>query len=569
MGSWPMVDDSWEESEYHLTNLLVNATITRHESIFFDIQNTPDFLKRDKNNTDKAIIHVMNLKSMFGEKFHEIYLDPEWHNEEIDIIREYLKMNVKHFMADTGISRNESDISDDIDEIIQFETQIVNLLKEASNNDPSDQLKFARISDLKEHFPLINWEHFMVEVYPTALESYILHNPRIIIQDTSLLTRVSELVSKTEPRIIVNYVMLRYALSWNNEIGTKYELLWQALESSILHENKVEMRWKNCMDIATKTMSHATGAMWLREYFDKESKSIVDQIVTDIRMTFIEILNENKWMGNETKQAAIVKVRQMTKHIAYPELEINDKKLDKYYKHLHINPNLTFSDNYEEILNWHFVKGAYHILEPYEIEFITNSNDFEAEYIQEKNTIVISAPIIRAPFFDKDAPFSFNYAAIGSVIGHELIHGFDHEGMYYDEKGEYRDWWDEGSKNEFYRRAECIVKQYSRVKVVDKKHRIDGNQTLIWCQNYEIRQQFHRLQSDEHSPGFARVNIPLANMPEFAKAYACPIGSRMNPSSRCTVWGDDVDPTTAYDDAKQIQMKEIAKLLLKVEVISF
>lgn len=49
----------------------------------------------------------------------------------------------------------------------------------------------------------------------------------IILEDTSLLTRLRELVSKTESRIIVNYVMLRYALSWNNEIGTKYELLWQ------------------------------------------------------------------------------------------------------------------------------------------------------------------------------------------------------------------------------------------------------------------------------------------------------------------------------------------------------
>ncbi|KAH8040594.1 hypothetical protein HPB51_011422 [Rhipicephalus microplus] len=33
-------------------------------------------------------------------------------------------------------------------------------------------------------------------------------------------------------------------------------------------------------------------------------------------------------------------------------------------------------------------------------------------------------------------------------------------------------------------------------------------------------------------------NVPLANLPAFADAFRCPVGSRMNPSSKCTFFDE-------------------------------
>ncbi|KAH9391547.1 18S rRNA pseudouridine methyltransferase, partial [Tyrophagus putrescentiae] len=41
---------------------------------------------------------------------------------------------------------------------------------------------------------------------------------------------------------------------------------------------------------------------------------------------------------------------------------------------------------------------------------------------------------------------------------------------------------------------------------------------------------------DPHAPIQFRVNVPLMNMPDFAKAFHCPAGSKMNPKERCAVW---------------------------------
>jgi putative endopeptidase len=55
--------------------------------------------------------------------------------------------------------------------------------------------------------------------------------------------------------------------------------------------------------------------------------------------------------------------------------------------------------------------------------------------------VVFPAAILQAPFFDPKADPAVNYGGIGSVIGHEITHGFDDQGRTIDAKGELRDWW--------------------------------------------------------------------------------------------------------------------------------
>jgi len=42
--------------------------------------------------------------------------------------------------------------------------------------------------------------------------------------------------------------------------------------------------------------------------------------------------------------------------------------------------------------------------------------------------------------------------------------------------------------------------------------------------------------TEQHSVVPARVNIPLQNSPHFAKIFACPSGSPMNPVEKCAIW---------------------------------
>ncbi|EPB69462.1 peptidase family M13 [Ancylostoma ceylanicum] len=70
------------------------------------------------------------------------------------------------------------------------------------------------------------------------------------------------------------------------------------------------------------------------------------------------------------------------------------------------------------------------------------------------------------PVFGFDLPRSFNYGGIGSVIGHEITHGFDNSGKDFDENGNMRRWLSEEWQKSFEERATCFVEQYNNTPVL-------------------------------------------------------------------------------------------------------
>lgn len=62
------------------------------------------------------------------------------------------------------------------------------------------------------------------------------------------------------------------------------------------------------------------------------------------------------------------------------------------------------------------------------------------------------------------------------------------------------------------------------------------NYARIWCGTMRPEDALSKIRSSVHSLGPIRVLGPLSNSEDFARSYNCPIGSRMNPEKKCSVW---------------------------------
>ncbi len=202
-----------------------------------------------------------------------------------------------------------------------------------------------------------------------------------------------------------------------------------------------------------------------------------------------------------------------------------------------------------------------------------------AYYSGTSNNINFPAGILQPPFYASGRDAAVNYGAAGSVIGHELSHGFDDKGRQFDGQGNLRDWWTPADGKAFDERAACIANQYSNYVVADDVH-INGKLTLgenvgdnggvrlalmaylagpgasgaqtldgftpeqrfflgyaqLWCENARPEGERLKAATNPHSSNRYRVNGVLSNMPEFQEAFSCKAGAPMVRPNACRVW---------------------------------
>lgn len=61
----------------------------------------------------------------------------------------------------------------------------------------------------------------------------------------------------------------------------------------------------------------SVGALYIRKYFNGESKRVATEMVEDIRSAFIGVLNNVTWMDEKTRIEAVKKAKHLSSHIGY------------------------------------------------------------------------------------------------------------------------------------------------------------------------------------------------------------------------------------------------------------
>ncbi|CAA93782.2 Neprilysin-1 [Caenorhabditis elegans] len=582
-GYWPMVhNEKWRESTFDLTKLLSNTIQSRDVSVFFDFGPA-----EDSRNVSRRLLSFDQGSLGLGYSTRDYYLDEKKYEKQMKAYRKYTIGKVRYYTEDAGMAVNESKIESDVDEIIAFEKEWAQILvAEEDRRNYTKLYNVRRFDDLKEYMSIIDWKKLTLSTTPFLVHSYLKTNPSIIISDVEYLQKMNTLLQNTDPRIVTNYILLRWAGSWSQEIGKKYEDLQQEFAFQMYGRKQRQPRWKDCVSSAGGKLSYASGSMYVRKYFDANAKNTTLDMITDLQEAFRNMMHANDWMDAETKKYALEKADQMLKQIGYPDFILNDEKLDDWYKGLEGAPEDSFSQLVEKSIQWRNNFYYRRLLEPVNrFEFISSAAVVNAFYSPTRNAIAFPAGILQQPFFDARFPKALNYGGIGAVIGHEITHGFDDTGRQFDNVGNLRDWWDNTTSSKFNERTQCIIEQYADVKLRGTDLRINGKLTQgeniadnggikqafkayksylekhggqearlpqfesltneqlffvgyaqVWCGAKTPETKTLLLLTDPHSPETARVNTVLTNQPEFAEAFKCPAGSPMNPTKRCVVW---------------------------------
>jgi putative endopeptidase len=243
----------------------------------------------------------------------------------------------------------------------------------------------------------------------------------------------------------------------------------------------------------------------------------------------------------------------------------------------------SFTANRVRTNEWWFHHEAAKLGRPIDrTEWDMTPQTYNAYYDGSKVEIVLPAAAFMLPGVPDslvDDALLYSYAG-GSTIGHEITHGFDDEGRQFDEKGNMSPWWTDQDSVQFSARAQKLVDQFDQYVVGDKHVRgratlgeniadlggvrlgyeafkkteqwkkgqkINGltpdqryflGYALSWLGQRRPQALAQQIMTDVHAPQFLRVNGPVANFPEFYKAFDVKPGDAMwrADSVRVVIW---------------------------------
>lgn len=339
-------------------------------------------------------------------------------------------------------------------------------------------------------------------------------------------------------------------------------------------QEEIRPRWKRCVAATEAALGEVIGRVYVKERFGGNSKDVALAMIADIERAFENGLPGLAWMDDETRSRAMAKVETLANKIGYPD-EWRD------YSGLEVAADDYFASATES--------GEFEF--DYEISKVGNPVNrkewgmtpqmVNAYYNPLWNEIAFPAGILQPPFFHKDFPAAMNYGGIGSVIGHELTHGFDDQGRKFGPDGRFSEWWAPEVSERFEAQAQCVVDHYSDYEVAEGAA-VNGKLTLgeniadiggvkeaydayqlyeerhgepeplvegmtndqlffvaqaqVWCQLASEEMERMQVTTDPHSPARFRVLGPLTNNVSFAEAFTCEEGTPMNPVEKCEVW---------------------------------
>jgi putative endopeptidase len=331
-------------------------------------------------------------------------------------------------------------------------------------------------------------------------------------------------------------------------------------------------RWQTCLAVVSEAFPDALGAAFVQRVLQPEDAAAVRLLLGDLEQAFDARLDTLEWMDAPTRQSAHAKLRGLINRVGAPERWPSGPA-----------PKLSRESlvaNLLAVSRWELEREVLQLGHPVERgrwpESVLRPN---AYYDPTLNEILVPAALLQLPVFSRQFAAPVNFGLLGTVLGHEIVHGFDRSGRWRDATGAAHSGWTEASVAAFDARASCVEAQANATPVLGTRT-VNGAATLdenladlgglrlallalqatlrarpeanagglsaeqqlflgwgqLWCTKASASAASTLLLLDVHSPHPVRVNAPLKNLAEFARAFGCKGESPMVAHPRCDVW---------------------------------
>ncbi len=459
-------------------------------------------------------------------------------------------------------------LSIDVDKLYSLEERMAkSFYPKEKLRDPNANYHKMTITEVKEKFPNFDWDTYLQMRGASAAKEININQPEAIAESIAI-------INDTELDLIKDYLKYRIISSAGTVLDDDtYEISFDFYNRTMAGQKEQKPRWKRAVALLNSSLGEEIGHLYVKKYFSADAKERMQTLVKNLQRALGIRIENLTWMSDETKKQALEKLNTFKAKIGYP-----DKWRD--YSELNVSADKSL---WENVINVSKFEDAFWLKKIGQKKDPTiwymNAHEVNAYYDPSTNEVCFPAGILQYPFFDMSADDAFNYGAIGSVIGHEMTHGFDDSGRHFDNDGNLRDWWTAEDADEFTKRANVMKEFFNQIEITPEVH-ANGEFTLgenladyggvtvaytayknfatpsttvndlspeqrffiayagVWAQNMRKEEALRLTKMDVHSLGKWRVNGILPHINYWYEAFNISPENKMYlaPEKRVKIW---------------------------------
>ena len=476
----------------------------------------------------------------------------------------------------------------DMTDILQFETKLAKIfLSEGDKRRVLQKYNKLTINELSVRYPAFNWIRFFRSLGKNGHANLPFHGQDTVILWTQpYYDQLFPLLSQVSKRVISNYVIWRSIQPLITTLSRKFQLISLRYDAVINGASEPSLPPRNtfCTGATIVNMQWVSSRIFVDRHLSRSVLSKSKYIQGYIKGAFRKTIARATWIDEHTRWKAIRKLDSIEDNIGFPDYLLDNKFLEEIYRSFSV-PGKSFFGDMVDVYAQNYVNSLRQLVDPQIERWILTPVTPNAVHERGRNAIVVAAAILDEPWIRDDYPPALIFGAFGFLTAHEYQHAFDSIGIKFDWNGLLNsNFWSPFARKNFDRRTNCFIKQYSSyyltdfgipvtngVKTLDEnlcdnvglqvayiayqKWKDDkkyddqvpgipftGDQLFFinfgrgWCAKWSFELAFKYPLIDHHSFNRLRVIGPLQNNGDFSRAFKCPIGSPMNPRSKCLFW---------------------------------
>ena len=466
------------------------------------------------------------------------------------VVMDRYRAYVRQILALTGSPEQRLDA--DVSAVIAIETALARKSRSLNElNSPADNFAPVPVAQAAKRYRHLQLDKF--------LAAQGVKDDRVSMANPALFAELDAMVGKLKPEQWRAYLRWRVGDAMAPYLSRSYRDASFGFRGQVLEGRSVQApRWRQVLDAINVAAGPMLGREYAAAHLQPEERRQAGLVIDELRQALLAAVDASRWLGAPAKAEARAKLEAMA-------IEVGTPRRDLDYT---VQPmgRGSFGSNMLIASTWRHGQ---------EMKRIGKGNadrrwdvlpqEPALAYDIAQNRLIATAAALQAPIFDAARP-ELLYGAFGALVGSQLNRAIDAQGSHVDARGQVRDWWSPADRDAWTALGNRVAAQYASQDYPGVKGaRVDGalvrnvaladqaglelaatahakaqpqasqaaRQALfeawsrLWAQQVAANTASERLKTDIHAPGPLRSNLPAANLPEFAAAFACKPGQPM------------------------------------------